>query len=74
MTAKDSASGVRSVTYRGHQLAAHTSFMMRLGWRVLIRRPNNNVPIVMPRLLCRDDPIKAAHAVVDELLDGPGRV
>jgi hypothetical protein len=63
-----------NVTYRGHELASHTAALTGLGWLVLIWRPNNNVPIVMPRLLCRDDAIKAAKTVVDELLDGPGRV
>jgi hypothetical protein len=42
------------------------------GWLVLIWRPNNDAAIIMPRLPSRDDVIKAAQAVVDELLDGPG--
>ena len=61
-----------SVTYRDHELAAHMPSRPGEGWLVLIWRPNSDTPIIMPRLLSRDDAIKAAQAVVDELLGGPG--
>ena len=61
-----------SVTYRGHELAAHMPSRPSEGWLVLIWRPNNDTAIIMPRLPSRDEAIKAAQAVVDEILDGRG--
>ena len=62
-----------SVTYRGHELAAHMPSRPGEGWLVLIWRPNNDTAIIMPRLPSRDEAIEAAQAVVDELLDGPAQ-
>lgn len=59
-----------SVTYRGHELAVHSPSRMGTGWLVLIWRPNNSIPIIMPRLPSRADALRTAQGVVDELLDG----
>jgi hypothetical protein len=61
-----------SVTYRDHELAVRMPSRSGAGWIVLIWRPNNATPIIMPRQPSSVAAVRAAQAVVDEILDGRG--
>lgn len=58
-----------SETYRSHELAVRMPSTSDKGWLVLIWRPGNDTPIIMPTLQRREAAIGAAQAAVDELLD-----
>jgi hypothetical protein len=61
-----------SVTYRDHELAVRMPSRPGGGWIVLIWRPNNARPIIMPRQPSLVAAVRAAQAVVNEVLDGRG--